>query len=313
MVTSCKEINAWQEGCSDAVVCDPCDSANGEQRFIATAAQTLFTLTAFSYAPGTNSLRVHRNGLLVDPANVIELSTTTFFLQNETVLAGDVVVANACPGITAEVSVLVTDLATTEVVLIAGQLIVNFGAAVPVANGALYISGPGVDNGRLVLGTDYSADTVNNIITLTDSYPAGTILLLAYSDVGPTASHFVTALFDVALHGLGGEPGVAAFSAPIPDNSTIIRAYYEVITALTSAGASVLTWGILAADIDGLLAATAYDNAAFAVGYHDFLPDGSAALFTTKTTFASQLVVTIATAGLTAGKIRVWYEYVTSE
>ena len=310
MVAKCPEISAWNAGCSsveDSTVCDP---SNGEQRFIATVGQELFTLTAFSYIPGTNSLAVHRNGLLVDPVNVIELSPTAFFLQSETVLAGDIVVANALTGVTATVKVSTTDFSTSEKVLTAGQLIVNFGAAVPVAESALYINGPGVDTGRLILGTDYSIDIINNIVTLVDSYPAGTILLLAYNDVGTSRIRMVSVLYDFSVD--AGAQGTIALDDTFPDNSTIIRAYYEVLTALTSGGLATVAFGVEIDDDAGLLAATAFDNAAFSVGYHAFLPDGTVANFTTKSIAIRDLIMVIAAADLTAGKIQIWYEYITS-
>ena len=310
MTANCPEISAWNAGCSSVVSSSDCDPNNGEQRFVATLGQTLFTLTAFSYAPGTNSLAVHREGLLIDPVNVVELSATTFLLQGETVLAGDIVIANAHTGVTAEVKVLTTDFSTTEVVLIAGQKVVNFGATIPVANSAFYINGPGVDNGRLVLGTNYTADIINNIVTLTDSYPAGTILLLVYNDTGTNTERLVSSLYDFSVD--AGAQGTIALDETFPDNSTITRAYYEVLTALTSGGLATVAFGIEVDDTAGLLAATAFDNAAFNVGYHDLLPNGNAANFTTKSTAIRDLIMVIAAANLTAGKIRIWYEYITS-
>jgi len=310
MVAKCVEINAWDAGCSSVEGADECDPSNGEQRFVATAGQELFTLTAFSYAPGTNSLAVHRNGLLIDPVNVTELSSTTFFLQNETVLVGDIVVANALTGVIATVKIATTDFSTSEKVLTAGQLIVNFGAAVPVAESALYINGPDVDTGRLILGTDYSIDIINNIVNLVDSYPAGTILLLAYNDVGTSRIRMVSVLYDFSVD--GGSQSTIALDDSFPNNSTIIRAYYEVLTALTSGGVATIAFGIETDDATGLLAVTAFDNAAFSVGYHAFLPDGTVANFTTKSIAIRDLIMVIAGADLTAGKIQIWYEYITS-
>jgi hypothetical protein len=55
------------------------------------------------------------------------------------------------------------------------------------------------------------------------------------------------------------------------------------------------------------LGATAYNNAAFTTGYHDAVPNGAATNFTTQTTAKRAVVLTIATAALTAGKIKVWW------
>ena len=310
MVAKCVEINAWDAGCSSVEGAEECDPSNGEQRFVATVGQDLFTLTAFEYAPGTKSLSVHRNGLLVDPVNVIELSKTTFFLQNETVLAGDIVIANALTGVISEVKVFTTDFSTSEVILIAGQKVVDFGVVIPVEESAVYISGLGVDSGRLILGTDYTADIINNIITLVDSYPAGTILLLAYNDTGSTTARLVSVLYDFSVD--AGAQGTIALDDTFPDNSTIIRAYYEVLIAPTSGGAATISFGIDIHDPAGLLAATAFDNAAFNAGYHAFLPDGTVANFTVKSNAIIDVIMIIAGADLTAGKIRIWYEYITS-
>jgi hypothetical protein len=311
MTSNCTEINAWNAGCSSVEASTVCDSSNGEQRFVATVGQELFTLAAFSYAPGTDSLAVHRNGLLIDPVNVTELSPTTFFLQNETVLAGDIVVANALTGVIATRDIVTTDFSTSEKVLTAGQLIVNFGAAVPVADSALYVNGPGVDTGRLILGTDYSIDTINNIVTLVDSYPAGTILLLAYNDVGTSRTRMVSVMYDFAVD--GGLVGKIALDQAFPDNSTITRAYYETLTTLMSlTGAPTISFGIDVDDPTGLLAPTAFNNAIFILGYHPFLPDGTITNFTTKSTAVRDLIMEISGATLSAGKIQIWYEYITS-
>jgi hypothetical protein len=74
-----------------------------------------------------------------------------------------------------------------------------------------------------------------------------------------------------------------------------------------------VAFGIDSDDATGLLAATAYNNAAFSVGYHDFTPDGAAANFTTKTTAARDVIMTIAGADLTAGKVKIWFEFIMSE
>jgi len=98
----------------------------------------------------------------------------------------------------------------------------------------------------------------------------------------------------------------------IPDNSTIVNAWYEVITAPTSAGSATIAIGVTSDDAAGVKAQTAFDDASFAVGYWDCVPDGTAANFTTKTTAERTVVLTIGTAALTAGKIYVWCQYITS-
>ena len=101
----------------------------------------------------------------------------------------------------------------------------------------------------------------------------------------------------------------------IPDNSTIIEAYYEVITSptATTPGNATISFGVTSDDISGLLVGIADNNAGLDAGYFDFLPDGNAANFTTKTTAARTVVMTVAGDTLTNGKIRIWFRYITSE
>ena len=99
----------------------------------------------------------------------------------------------------------------------------------------------------------------------------------------------------------------------LPDNATVVKAWYEVLTAPTSLGPATIALGIEDDDAAGIVAVIAYNNAAFALGYHDAIPDGTTANFTNKTTAIKDVILTIAGANLTAGKIRVWLEYVSSE
>ena len=99
----------------------------------------------------------------------------------------------------------------------------------------------------------------------------------------------------------------------IPDNATITRAWYEVLTAPTSGGSATIGLGVQTDDATGILAATAYNNAIFNTGYHDAVPDGTAANFTTKSTAYRPVNFVIGAADLTAGKVKVWWEYVISQ
>ncbi len=61
------------------------------EEFVATAGQTLFTLTTFSYTPGVQAIEVEINGQLQKlTTDYTETSTTTFTLT-EGALAGDYV------------------------------------------------------------------------------------------------------------------------------------------------------------------------------------------------------------------------------
>ena len=74
---------------------------------------------------------------------------------------------------------------TQTVTLADGQTSVTFTSSVE--NASFYISGNLADNGRLTEGTDYTVNITTDVLTLTDSYPAGTLITLVYNDVGSSA------------------------------------------------------------------------------------------------------------------------------
>lgn len=180
MVAKCSEINAWQGGCSTVEGSDQCDPRVASERFVAIAGQTLFQLLSFAYEPGTDSLEVHKNGLLVDPINTTEISSTSFIIQNENIVAGDIIVASALTGVIANIAINITNVSSESVAVSAGQLIVPF--VFSIVGASIYISGPDVDSGRLIETTDYSVDIGNNQITLVDSLPTGTLVSIVYND-----------------------------------------------------------------------------------------------------------------------------------
>ena len=94
---------------------------------------------------------------------------------------------------------------------------------------------------------------------------------------------------------------------------SITRAWYQVITAFTSGAAATVNIGVNTDDAGGIQAALAFDNAVYTQAYHDGLPDGTIANFTTQTTAARDVIFRINDANLTAGKVRVWWEYVVGE
>ena len=178
--SNCVEINVWEEGCSSVVGSEECDPHIATERFVATESQTLFQLLSFTYEPGTDSLEIHKKGLLIDPINIVELSSTTFFIQNENIVAGDIVIASALTGVTADIAINITNISTESIAVIAGQLIVPF--LFSIVGASIYINGVGVDTGRLIEVVDYSVDIGNNTITLIDSLPAGTLVSIVYND-----------------------------------------------------------------------------------------------------------------------------------
>lgn len=180
MSADCTEINAWNAGCSSVEGAEECNPYRASQRFKATANQTLFQLTGFAYQVGTDSLEVHKNGLLVDPLNVVEVSSTMFILVDETVADGDIVVASALTGVTADIALNVTNVSVETVSVTDGQLLIPF--LFSLVGASIYISGIGVDSGRLIESVDYSVDIGNNTITLVDSFPANTRVSIVYND-----------------------------------------------------------------------------------------------------------------------------------
>ncbi len=101
----------------------------------------------------------------------------------------------------------------------------------------------------------------------------------------------------------------------VPDNSVIVEAHYEVLTTLTSATDAATVCLSTNQVTNEIVTATAIDAGtnSWDAGYHDCIPDGAAANFTTKTTASRDIVMAIAVEAVTAGKLRLWYKFVTSE
>jgi hypothetical protein len=94
-------------------------------------------------------------------------------------------VINATSLILGGTAITPSNLTATQVqsqTLTDGQLAVIFTADLAFA--AVYVTGPGADNGRLVNGTDFTVATATSTITLTESYPAGTVITVVYNDSG---------------------------------------------------------------------------------------------------------------------------------
>lgn len=88
----------WEPGATVPVV-DP-NSTVKVEAFVATAAQTLFNLTLFTYVPSADALEVYKNGLKLPKADVTETSTSSFTIAacvgGEVIEAvGNTVVASA--------------------------------------------------------------------------------------------------------------------------------------------------------------------------------------------------------------------------
>ena len=131
--------------------------------------------------------------------------------------------------------------------------------------------------------------------------------------------------YTVSIGAKGSKTGIYDFSSQtgsqgdyilgtIPDNARVTRAWYEVQVAPTSGGAATIAFGVATDDASGILAPTAYNGGAFVLNsINDADCTGAASSFTTKTTAERNVILTIAGADLTAGKIRVWWEYIIGE
>lgn len=113
----------------------------------------------------------------------------------------------------------------------------------------------------------------------------------------------------------GGDIGTYILG-DIPDNATVVNAWYEVLTTCTDGDTDAATIALSTAKAaNEIVSAVAISDAGnpWDAGYHDTLCDGTAAAFTTKTTAVTNVTMAVAVAALTAGKLRVWWQYVVSE
>ena len=75
------------------------------------------------------------------------------------------------------------DFTYETIVLVSGQTYVKFNSDITFSSYS--ISGPGADGRQLILDTDFTQDIPDLSITLTDSYPAGTVLQRKLETVNP--------------------------------------------------------------------------------------------------------------------------------
>lgn len=120
-------------------------------------------------------------------------------------------------------------------------------------------------------------------------------------------------IYDVARD--GGEAGTYVIGT-IPDNATVVKAWYEVLTTFTDGATDASTIALSTAKAaNEIISAVAISDAGnpWDAGYHDGVPNGAAANFTTKTTAVTNVQAVVAVATLTAGKMKVWWQYIVSE
>lgn len=131
------------------------------------------------------------------------------------------------------------------------------------------------------------------------------------SNITAGSSGRLSAIYDFAVY--GGNNVTINLGSKLPNNAVITNAYYEVINAFASAGAAIIALGIRVDDVSGLKAFTAYNDSSFNAGFHQCIPDGTVANFTNKTTAEQSIIITIGTAPVTSGKLRIWADYILSE
>lgn len=116
---------------------------------------------------------------------------------------------------------------------------------------------------------------------------------------GPMA--MATALYDFSVN--GGAVGAITLGVKIPANAIITRLFTDALTSMTSGGSATVA---ISAGATSLKAATAFNDATL-VGAD------AQTLTAVKISSESELTMTIAVAVLTAGKVRIFAEYIQSE
>jgi hypothetical protein len=117
----------------------------------------------------------------------------------------------------------------------------------------------------------------------------------------------VKGVYDVALQ--GGTIGAKELGAVLPAGAILTRAYYEVITPFTTAGANAGTIALKVGATNLKAAAAATDTASWGAGRKDGIQTGAASVMS-KITADSNLIIEFAGQVATAGKLQVFVEYV---
>ena len=114
----------------------------------------------------------------------------------------------------------------------------------------------------------------------------------------------VSSLRTTSAHTVPASDGTTAQT--IPDNAIIIGYHVDVVTPLASSGAATLAIGPATDDVDGVKAATAYNHASLVAATQV----GGTPANSKKLTGDRSLLVTIADAALTAGKMYIYIQYI---
>jgi hypothetical protein len=115
----------------------------------------------------------------------------------------------------------------------------------------------------------------------------------------------------------GGAIGDITLRGPqIPDNSRVLRGFYEVTTTFTSStDAATIAIGIPTDDAAGIVAATAISAGGnvWDAGIHETIQTGTTANASEKTTAARAPVATVAVEALTAGSLELFLQVVSEK
>lgn len=164
--------------------------------------------------------------------------------------------------------------------------------------------------GLLLSVTAFAANPVSKVPTSAMEYTLNRVLGHAaqkYSlgTVLRQAHNTAVGVYDFSA--TGGAQGDHEVGITLPDNAIVTDVLFDVVTAPTSGGSATVAFKVQSAG--DLKAATAI---ASWTGLLDGVPVSSAAT-AIKLTAQRKVYATIATADLTAGKIKVFVEYVVSE
>lgn len=142
------------------------------------------------------------------------------------------------------------------------------------------------------------------------SFLAALVMLFvtpAFAVNGAGGSKFVQEyVYDFAVH--GGAVGFISLKNPanaLPSGAVVTAAHYVVLTAFTSGGSATVALGDAASGAR-YKSATAFDNSAYTANTPAALSSGIPALVSSAN--IANVGITVATAALTAGKMRIVVE-----
>ena len=150
-----------------------------------------------------------------------------------------------------------------------------------------------------------SGGLINLTATTAVVGPASTVDAVGYSGQ-------LRVSYDFAVE--GGSQGTIDLGKSLPDNAVVTRGYYEVTTGVSSAtgpGDATMSIDIPTNDVAGLKAAAVVSSIG-TVGFHECIQTGAASAFSTKTTAARSIGITVGVEDLNAGVFTLFLDYFVS-